>query len=241
MLDQLCLLHKFTVMIKAILSITSIVLLAAFGLRIYFAMVPPPEATLTQPLSVIVPEHLDGWRVRTIPMDQSPEAAARIENFLNFDDAIFRVFEQGDTMIGLYIAYWTPGKTSYRWAGVHTPDTCWVLAGWVRKERESAVPLASRNTELKPAEFGIYVKDGIAQHVFFWHLVGGEPYRLNQHGTHNIWASLVDIREFGLNLRKEQFFVRLSSNRPLEDLERMPGFDAILASLTEIGLELRPE
>jgi hypothetical protein len=230
-----------SVMIKTVLSITALVLVGAFGLRVYFSLVPPPEATLTQPLSVIVPGQIDGWTVRTIPMDQSPEAAARIENFLNFDDAIFRVFEQGDTMIGLYIAYWTPGKTSYRWAGVHTPDTCWVQAGWVRKERESAVPLASLNTELKPAEFGIYAKDGLAQHVFFWHLVGGEPYRYNQQGLHNIWASLVDVREFGLNLRKEQFFVRLSSNRPLAELERLAGFDAILASLTEIGLELSPD
>jgi hypothetical protein len=225
-------------MIKVILPLTALMLITAFGLRLFFAMVPPPEATLHQPLSTIIPVYLDGWTVKTIPMDQSPEAAARIANFLNFDDALFRVFERDDTIIGVYVAYWSPGKTSYRWAGVHTPDTCWVQAGWVRKERQSAIPLISLNTKLKPAEFGIYAKDGIAQHVFFWHLVGGEPYRYNQQGAHNIWASLVDVREFGLNLRNEQFFIRLSSNRPLVELQQMPGFDAILSSLTQIGLEM---
>ncbi len=223
---------------RILLTIGALVLLAAFGMRIYYGMVPPPESTLERPLKEIVPDQLAGWRTHTVPMDQSPEAAARIENFLNFDDAIFRVYERGDTMIGLYIAYWTPGKTSYRWAGVHTPDTCWVLAGWKRTDRQYAVPLSTPTTTLKPADFGTYVKDGITQHVFFWHLVGGEPYTYEQEGLHNIFGALQDVREFGLNLRHEQFFIRLSSNRQLEDLRALSGFDEILKSLEDVGLAL---
>ena len=61
----------------------------------------------------------------------------RISNFLNFDDALFRIFSKGDIRSAFIIL--DAGKASYRWAGAHTPDTCWVLNGWTRLEREYAV------------------------------------------------------------------------------------------------------
>jgi hypothetical protein len=221
---------------KLILIAGFIGLAAAVGLQAFYALVPPPEATLERRLAEIVADDLPGWRSEDYDMAESPEAAARISNFLNFDDSLFRVFSRGGVQVGVYIAYWTPGKTSYRWAGAHTPDTCWVQAGWTRLDRRHEVPLQAGQTALKPAEFGTYEKDGHARDVYFWHLVGGEPYGYSQQGMHNIWAALLDVKRFGLNLRKEQFFIRLSSNRPLEELEQMPGFERILAALAEIGL-----
>ncbi|MFP4069289.1 MAG: exosortase-associated EpsI family protein, partial [Opitutales bacterium] len=111
---------------KLLLISGLLVLVSALTLRAYFAFVPPPEATHTGRLAEIVPDRLQGWAVRDLDMAESPESSARISEFLNFDDALFRVFERGDTFVGLYIAYWSPGKASYRWAGAHTPDTCWV-------------------------------------------------------------------------------------------------------------------
>lgn len=223
---------------KTLLILAALFLLTGLGLRAYFAFVPPPSATLKESLSIIVPEKLDGWSVEDHKMSASPESSARISDFLNFDDALFRVFTKGDTFVGLYIAYWTPGKASYRWAGAHTPDTCWVLNGWTRLDRKYAIPLVCDGYNFKPAEFGIYEKDGLAQNIYFWHLVGGEPFSYKQEGAPNILAALLDVKEYGINLREEQFFIRFSSNRTIEELEKMSGFKQISASLHKIGLLL---
>ena len=221
---------------KLILISGTIILLLALGLRSYFAFVPPPEPTLYGKLAEIVPSELEGWEIEDKDMAESEESSARITDFLNFDDAIFRVFQKDDTFVGLYIAYWTPGKASYRWAGAHTPDTCWVQNGWTRTDREYSIPFEHDDHAFQPVEFGIYEKSGTAQQVYFWHLVGGKAFSYKQQDGHNILASLIDIKHHGLNLRQEQFFIRLSSNKSLEELKKMPEFGKILDSLTEIGL-----
>jgi hypothetical protein len=208
---------------KIILTSGFVILLTALGLRGYFTFVPPPEATLHVQLTDIVPSQLSGWKVRDLDMAESPESSARITDFLNFDDALFRVFEKGDTFVGLYIAYWTPGKTSYRWAGAHTPGTCWGQSRWTRIDREYNVPFSSESAELEPAEFGIYEKVGNA-------------FGYEQQGGHHIFGALLDIKHHGLNLSREQFFIRLSSNKRIEELKKIEGVNKILESLKDLGL-----
>ena len=221
---------------KILFIFAAAALLGGLSLRVYFALVPPPEPTLDELLSDIVPKQLNGWKITDQDMAESPESSERISDFLNFDDALFRIFKNGDTFVGLYIAYWLPGKASYRWAGAHTPDTCWVQNGWTRQDRKYRIPFQNEETLFQPAEFGIYEKDGSAQNVYFWHLVGGEAFGYEQEGGHNIFAALLDITKHGLNLRDEQFFIRLSSNKKLDELKKIEGYKQILDSLHEIGL-----
>ena len=221
---------------KLLFILAAAALLGGLSLRVYFALVPPPKPTLDGLLSDIVPEELNGWKIIDQDMAESPESSERISDFLNFDDALFRIFKKGDTFVGLYIAYWLPGKASYRWAGAHTPDTCWVQNGWTRLDRKYCIPFENEETPFQPAEFGIYEKDGSTQNVYFWHLVGGEAFGYEQEGGHNIFAALLDIKKHGLNLRDEQFFIRLSSNKKIEELKKIGGFNQILDSLNEIGL-----
>ena len=221
---------------KLLFIFAAAALLGGLSLRVYFALVPPPEPTLDDLLSDIVPEELNGWKIIDQDMAESPESSERIRDFLNFDDALFRIFKKGDTFVGLYIAYWLPGKASYRWAGAHTPDTCWVQNGWTRLDRKYCIPFQNEETPFQPAEFGIYEKDGSSQNVYFWHLVGGEAFGYEQEGGHNIFAALLDIKKYGLNLRNEQFFIRLSSNKKIEELKKVGGFNQILDSLNDIGL-----
>jgi hypothetical protein len=221
---------------KLLFIFAAAALIGGLSLRVYFALVPPPEPTLDDLLSDIVPEELNGWKIIDQDMAESPESSERISDFLNFDDALFRIFKKDDTFVGLYIAYWLPGKASYRWAGAHTPDTCWVQNGWTRLDRKYCIPFENEETPFQPAEFGIYEKDGSTQNVYFWHLVGGEAFGYEQEGGHNIFAALLDIKKYGLNLRNEQFFIRLSSNKKVEELKKVGGFNQILDSLNEIGL-----
>lgn len=221
---------------KLLLILAAAFLLTGLGLRAYFAFVPPPDATLTDSLAEIVPERISGWKVKDHDMADSPESSARISQFLNFDDALFRIFKKEDVYVGLYIAYWTPGKASYRWAGAHTPDTCWVQNGWDCLDREYSIPFHHGDVQFQPAEFGVYEKDDISQNVYFWHLVGGEAFGYEQQGGHNIFAALLDIKTYGLNLREEQFFIRLSSNQTIEELKKLDGFSEILDALAKINL-----
>jgi hypothetical protein len=69
-------------------------------------------------------------------------------------------------------------------------------------------------------------------------LVGGNPFGYSQKGTPNIFGALLDVKKYGLNLREEQFFIRLSSNKTMAELEKMPEFRQVAAALEEIGLTL---
>ena len=113
-----------------------------FGFCAYFECIPPPKASLHQRLSSLFPANFNQWEIVDQDIAESPESSARISDFLNFDDVINRIYKKKSLRIGLYIAYWTPGKASYRWAGAHTPDTCWILNGWTCKQREHGVPFS---------------------------------------------------------------------------------------------------
>lgn len=225
---------------KTILFLGIAVLFCAFGLRAYFALIPPPEPTFHGTLAAVTPSDLPGWKVQDLEIADTPEASVRISEFLNFDDAIFRTYTKDDTQVGLYIAYWTPGKASYRWAGAHTPDTCWVKTGWNCTKRAYSIPFQHGNLQFQPAEYGVYETETERQNVYFWHLVGNEAYGYKQQGEPNIFAALIDVKHHGLNLRKEQFFIRLSSNKTIDQLKQIAGFPEILDSLAELGLASAP-
>ena len=107
--------------------------------------------------------------------------------------------------------------------------------------REYSIPFQHDAVTFEPAEFGIYEKNGLSQNVYFWHLVGGSAFGYEQQGGHNIFGALIDIKHHGLDLRQEQFFIRLSSNKTIEELNRMPEFSSILDGLSAIGLAAKAD
>ena len=226
---------------KTILILGIATLLCALSLQAYFVLIPPPERTFNRTLADVLPGNLPGWKIQDLEIADTPEASVRVSEFLNFDDAIFRAYTKNDTEVGLYVAYWGPGKASYRWAGAHTPDTCWVKTGWNCTKRQYSVPFRHGDLLFQPAEFGIYETKTDRQNVYFWHLVGNKAYAYKQKGEPNIFGALIDIKHHGLNLRKEQFFIRLSSNKTIDQLKQMAEFSEILDSLADIGLATTAE
>ena len=65
-------------------------------------------------------------------------------------------------------------------------------------------------------------RDGHAEYVYFWHLVGGRSHTYKQMGTPNILGAINDMQKHGFHLRKEQFFIRLSSNEILINFQKNP-------------------
>ena len=209
---------------------------SVLGLKLFFVFSPPPPVSLTESISEILPTEINGWSYADFDLATSDESSDRIASFLNFDDSLYRVYKKENIHVGVYIAYRTPGKVSYRWAGAHTPDTCWVVNGWTRLDREYSIPFQVNEIKLKNAEFGIYKKDRSIENVYFWHLVGGEPFGYAQKEIPNIFGALIDIQKYGLNLRQEQFFIRISSNENLETLQSTEGFDSIISGLSQLSL-----
>jgi hypothetical protein len=227
--------------IKGLVCAGAVIAVGLLGLNLYIALRPLPKPSLDRPLAQILPTAPWGWSTQDLPMADSPEGMAQVNSLLDFDDAVFRVYQRGDTQVGVYVAYWKPGKASPAKVGVHTPDSCWIVAGWQRDARERGVHREINGHALKPLEYGEYEKDGQHLQVIFWQLVGGEPVNYDIYGWENGFAGRMqrwpytwdDIRKYGLDQRKEQLFIRVSMNVPLAELWKDPDFAQLLGQLSE--------
>ena len=76
------------------------------------------------------PRTLPGWSGRDEPLGPSEAVRGAVERNLNYDDYVFRIFEQRGTRFGIYVAYWAPGRMPVNKVASHTPDRCWVENGW---------------------------------------------------------------------------------------------------------------
>lgn len=220
-----------------LLSIFGLILAIAGGVQLYQAQTAV-SFTPRPPLRQTLPLELPGWVARDLPLAETEEMKSAVEGILQFDDHFSRSYRSGTTEVTLYIAYWRPDRMPPRLVGRHTPDRCWILNGWNCESRERAVQLHGTHGPLKPAETGTYAfKQQSRLHVAFWHLVGGEVYAYGPEQSDMIaLAPLKDLRTFGLNQRKEQYFIRLASTLPLHKIWNDPGFQILLKGLEELGV-----
>jgi hypothetical protein len=207
---------------------------------------PPP------PLAKILPENPAGWVSLDRPIADSEEMKAAINEQLNFDDGIFRIYSRGGEFFAVYAAHWAPGKMPKKSIATHTPDVCWNGNGWVRQRDAERQPLTDGGTlgdavrrsvaqaGLLPAQFRIFGSDGTdlrgTQHLVFWHIYGGEAISYDTGSEPPWYAMFSDLKKDGLGQRKEQWFVRIGSGIPLPQLWADPGFQAVLAALREACL-----
>lgn len=213
-------------------------LAVAILLQLWTGTNQPPDREPPN-LALLIPQSLSGWTVRELPLAETEEAKNSAISMLQFDRYVSRSYTQGGLVITIYAAYWKPGKVPPRMVGVHTPDTCWIMNGWSCTQRERAVSLKLANgAPLKPAEAGTYTIVGNVQHVYFWHLVDGQPYSYVQEGAPSlstIKAQLSDIR-FGIRQKREQFFVRIASNQPWDPVWQNPGIQELFDALGRLAL-----
>ena len=225
---------------KPVYFVVGAVFLLAVAMQAYPLLVRS-EITKMESLEDLISRDLPGWSSVDLPLAETEEARNTVERRLNFDDYVSRIYRSGELEVGVYIAYWEPGTTAVRMVGVHTPDTCWVQNGWTCTDRESGVLKDVGNGYLKPGEFGIYQIRDHVQHVLFWHLVGKQVYGYEQQDIHNVFAPLQDMMQFGLNQRQEQYFIRVSSNRPFEEIWNDPGFARLMEDIAALGLKFDGE
>jgi hypothetical protein len=218
-----------------LLILLAAILLMAVGVQFY----PQQEAQVVEregELADFLPRVVPGWRSEDRPIAETELVQDAVDEILNYDDALLRFYEQGQRHFSVYVAYWTPGKMSHRLIAGHTPDVCWVGAGWVCEYRDFSHFRSLRGQPLAEAQYRIFETRGNVQHVLYWHISGGELISYRTGTTPPVTAILRDIWQKGLNQRQEQYFIRVSSNVPFDEIWHDQGFEEVMAALLPLGL-----
>jgi len=190
------------------------------------------------PLATFMPASLPGRVTKDLPLGSTEAAVDRVEGILKYDDFIYRSYTASSGTIAIYIAYWVPDKIPTRLVAAHTPDRCWSNSGWdCVGMRFSEVPQSVHR--LKPAHWRQFIgPDKHTEYVLFWHLVGDRLYdygeRFNRMPSP---GQLVrdSISQFSFG-PQEQYFIRLTSDQPFEDVQNDAGFHELLGALAALGL-----
>jgi len=191
-------------------------------------------------LGAAVPLELSGWKGRDVPLGPNEFMTGAVERVLNYDEALNREYTREGASFGVYVAYWGAGKMPTQLVASHTPDRCWTENGWRCLEMKFRQAPVFEGRALQPGEWRLFEppRGGEPTYVLYWHLVEGKPYdygeRFNATPHPLQWAK--DAAQQALLGNREQYFIRLTSNPPLEDLWSDPGFAAVLRGLGELGL-----
>lgn len=213
-------------------------LAATLGLAGFFFANSRPAAHSGRPVPIltdILPPHADGWTVVT------PDDLYRFAGILNTSHLIERTYVRTApdgrlTQLTVYVAYWAAGQASVSRVASHTPDACWPGAGWAAKAvlDEQEVPQLPGVT-LFPAEHRLFKNAaGYPQYVWFWHIYDGRV--INYQDPYSVPALFQLALQYGFRRQGDQFFVRVSSNRPWRDLAAEPLVHEIFANLARVGL-----
>ncbi len=177
----------------------------------------------------------EGWGAAT------REDLGRFAGILRTPHLLERAYHREDAggravQVVAYVAWWPPGGASVSSVAAHTPDACWPGTGWVSVGEASTrrgLPLAGGG-ELREAEERFFRHGERSQWVWYWHLVDGVPLRPFEPRS---WRDQLSMF-FRQGVRRDaaQAFVRLSSNRPWEEVADEALVGELLAGLAELGL-----
>ena len=232
---------------KSFLYLGGALLLLVAALVIKVELFSDHTRRFTGKLEDVVPRAVIGWQCKDLPLAESAAGLQAVRGVLNYDQVVQRSFTKEGIQLIVYVAYWEPGRVSLVDAGSHNPDSCWVYSGCERLERNYAQAGKINDRTLLPYEHGLYRSpQGQSVHAVFWHLVNGEPNRYDEQeaGWRNGLAgrieraSLVakDFKERGLDQRREQMFIRLSSNKNPKELLADPDVRFLLSRLGKLGI-----
>lgn len=212
------------------------VAVAAQGMH-FFHETPKPRGPH---LAVSVPATLPGWTAREVPLGANEFLSSEAEKVLNYDEVVNREFSRGAESFQVYVAYWGAGKMPTRLVASHTPDRCWTENGWKCVAMKFKLAESFEGAALQPAEWRLFEPPlgGTPTYVLYWHLVEGRAYdygsRFNQVPSPVLWWK--DAVQQAVLGSREQYFIRLTSTEPIENLWKDAGFTEVMRGLSRLGL-----
>jgi hypothetical protein len=191
-------------------------------------------------LAQAVPRELPGWTAKDVPLGANEFMNSEVEKILNYDEFVNREYRRGSQSFGVYVAYWGAGKMPTRLVASHTPDRCWTENGWRCLDMKFKQVRSVDGQALQPAEWRAFEPASGAKptYVLYWHLVEGRVYdygeRFNAVPDPVLWWK--DAVQQAMLGSREQYFIRLTSTEPLENLWNDPGFAEVVRGLGRLGL-----
>ena len=191
-------------------------------------------------LNQSVPLDPAGWSGRNVALGANEFLSNEVEKVLNFDEVVRREYSRAGENFGVYVAYWGAGKMPTRLVASHTPDRCWTENGWHCLQMKFKAVETLEGAVLQPAEWRLFEppNGGAPIYVMYWHLVEGRTYdygeRFNDVPDPLLWWK--DAVQQAVLGSREQYFIRLTSSEPLENLWNDPGFIEVLRGLGKLGL-----
>ena len=207
----------------------------AVALVAFFVANTRPSNSGTSPvpdLAAVLPAPPAGWTAVTTDLFE-------FRGVLHTDHLAQRSYTRagptGPVNILIYLAFWRPGQASVSMVALHTPDACWPGSGWVvQPTPQPRTSLIVADRSLAQAEARLFTLGEIPQHVWFWHLYGGRP--IAYRDPYSASELLRIAWRFGFRREGEQLFVRVSSNRPWEEIANEPPVVQFFANTRALGL-----
>lgn len=215
-------------------------LAVAFAFQFVYSLREVPQPKPRERLATLIPSSTGSWIARDESLGATETLNETVLKILNLDDFVYRRFAQGARSFTVYAAYWAPGKMPTRLVASHTPDRCWTENGMRCVDMRFRVPLALGSRPLLPAECRSFVAAAGEKptHVAYWHTVEGRLYdygaRFN--AVPSPWLWWKDTLTQAAYGSREQLFVRIASETPLEDLWRDGGFQEVMTRVADLGL-----
>ena len=219
----------------------SLLVLLVLGLAAQFVFQigrVPSAATLP---TDVIPATLAGVEANDLSVAATESVSKAVEEGLGFSDYRYREYRKDGVQFAVYLAYWQDRKRHYMDLGTHAPDNCWVSNGWTMEPKLpkrvfSVQSLATSSQQLGtrqtwPAEDRVFHAGGNTIYVVYWHLLDGQPLDYTRYGTGKTVGYLLDNISHYWRGTGEQYFLRISSNTPMAELEKEPAFQTVLASL----------
>lgn len=210
---------------------------AALALWAFIHDGPEPGQPVRSPLSELLPNGGAGWQAEDLPLGDTEMLSDRIEQELRYDEMLFRNYSNGPRQFAVYVAYWRPGKITPRDVEFHTPDRCWIHAGWSRQAHDMHYQLGGASAGLKAGQWRVFDAPGTpAQEVVFWHVVDGEVDNYSDLQGPSDWEILGSLFSYGVKMKREQYFIRVSSAEPMSQLMQDAFFRSVMDALKSLGL-----
>lgn len=178
------------------------------------------------------------WSVEELPLGDTERLREVVLKTLRYDDAVFLRYRRGGREFSVYVAFWGPNKATARDVRLHTPDTCWVQAGWVEKRRDEAFVIPGATGAACVGQLREYEHGGAAhQEVVFWHFMDGALVPHWRYGQPTVSQVLRAVAGDQGAVRGAQFFIRVSSPERLDWLWKDEAGRELLRVLEPAGLK----
>lgn len=200
------------------------------------------ESSPRLPLGELLPTYLPGARVENLQLGPNEFVDQQAREKLDYDEVVFRAYTTPAGTFTVYIGHWKSGRFSPSFIASHTPDRCWTMAGMTCLGYKSNYALDGGEFSLPGGEWRRFATpNGQVLHVVFWHLVGDRlhDYGGRLHAFTDPVRRVQDVVKDLFVLNGAQYFVRVSSDRPFEDMRMDPAFHEVLRALRMLGIEER--